>query len=154
MPPAAGRKARFAGKDPQSQSATHADLLYLSSHSESSSSCRGERLFARRRGSPLTDAKQKPKRSQSANAGYLTKNEERILALKRRISFLANRHAFLLPRAFQHQIPVPARDEGVRTTISWNCSFEQRSAIFHNCLGDFLARRSRNWPLRSKDWGT
>jgi len=29
MPPAAGRKARFAGKDPQSQSATQADLLYL-----------------------------------------------------------------------------------------------------------------------------
>jgi hypothetical protein len=29
MPPAAGRKARFAGKDPQSQSAKKADLLYL-----------------------------------------------------------------------------------------------------------------------------
>ncbi|PZC52284.1 hypothetical protein LH53_05540 [Mesotoga sp. TolDC] len=56
-----GRKARFAGKDPQSQSATQADLLYLSSHSKLYSSCRGERLFARRGGSPLTGARKKPK---------------------------------------------------------------------------------------------
>jgi len=45
------------------------DLLYLSSHSESYSSCRGERLFARRGGSHLTGAKQEAERSQSANAG-------------------------------------------------------------------------------------
>ncbi|PZC52387.1 hypothetical protein LH53_05090 [Mesotoga sp. TolDC] len=45
------------------------DLLDLWSHSESYSSCRGERLFARRGGSPLTGAKQKAERSQSADAG-------------------------------------------------------------------------------------
>ena len=46
------------------------DLLYLSPHSESySSSCRGERPFARRGGRPLTDAKQKEKSLRSADAG-------------------------------------------------------------------------------------
>jgi len=74
MPPAAGRKARFAGKDPQSQSATQADLLYLSSHSKLYSSCRGERLFALR-GEALSQA-QGPLRGE-------TKDRVRKIGLRR-----------------------------------------------------------------------